>query len=84
MSEWSTWLPILLGGIATLAIYSFLVKENSFYRFFEHLYIGIATGFGLVFSVQRFIWPQLLRPMFGKDCNPFPNGEFDKPWRSWY
>ncbi|MGD0092363.1 MAG: hypothetical protein ABSE73_20800 [Planctomycetota bacterium] len=80
----NVWLPIVLGGIATLAVYSFLIKENPFYRFFEHTYIGIATGFGIVFGIQRFIWPQLLRPMLGYDCEPFAGGGQDRPWRSWY
>ena len=31
---WET-LTVILGGVATLAVFSFLVKENSFYRFFE-------------------------------------------------
>ena len=54
---------ILLGGISTLAIYSFLYRENPFYRVFEHIYIGIATGLGLVISLERFIWPKLFMPI---------------------
>lgn len=84
MSAWTVVLPIILGGIATLAIYSFLVKENPFYRFFEHLYIGIATGIGIVFTVQRFLWPELFRPMLGYDREVFADGSYDRPWRSWY
>ena len=80
MGDWA-WLPIVVGGIATLAIYSFLIKENPFYRFFEHLYIGIATGFGIVLALQRFLWPQLFRPMLGYDREVFANGTFDRPWR---
>ena len=44
MAENLEWWTIFIGGIATLAIYSFLIKENAFYRFFEHLFIGIATA----------------------------------------
>jgi hypothetical protein len=84
MSTWTVVLPILLGGIATLAIYSFLVKENPFYRFFEHLYIGIATGFGIVFGIQRFLWPEFFRPMLGYDREVFADGGYDRPWRSWF
>jgi len=83
MGDWS-WLPVVFGGIATLAIYSFLIKENAFYRFFEHLYIGIATGFGIVLGIQRFLWPQLFRPMLGYDREVLANGTFDRPWREWY
>ena len=84
MSAWTIVLPIILGGIATVAIYSFLLKENPFYRFFEHLYIGIATGFGIVFGVQRFLWPEFFRPMLGYDREIFADGSSDRPWLAWY
>ncbi|MBI2300973.1 MAG: hypothetical protein HYU66_18840, partial [Armatimonadetes bacterium] len=34
----------LMGAIATLAILSVVYRENRFYRFFEHVFIGVATG----------------------------------------
>ncbi len=72
----STWLLLgtVLGGIATIAIYSFLYKENIFYRFFEHLYIGIAAGFFPVLAFKNFLWPKILKPMFGYDVYNFPDG----------
>jgi hypothetical protein len=36
-----------VAAIATLAILSVVYKENPLYRFFEHLFIGVATGFGI-------------------------------------
>ncbi len=41
-------IQVWLGAIATLAILSVVYRENPVYRFFEHLFIGVATGFGLV------------------------------------
>ena len=55
---------ILVGGLATLAIFSFLWKENPFYRLFEHIYIGIGVGIGAVFTVQNFLWPIAFRPVW--------------------
>lgn len=40
-------LSVWMGVICTLAIYSILYRENPFYRFFEHLYIGLAAGYSL-------------------------------------
>ena len=37
-------LEIWIGVGCTLGIYSILYKENKIYRFFEHLYIGLASG----------------------------------------
>ena len=36
-----------VGALATLAILSVVYKENKLYRFFEHVFVGIATGFGI-------------------------------------
>ncbi len=38
---------IWIGVICTIAIYSMLYRENPFYRFFEHMYIGLGAGYAL-------------------------------------
>jgi len=48
---------LLLGGLGTIAIFSLLFRENKFYRFFEHLYVGLATGYTL-----QVTWTDVLRP----------------------
>lgn len=78
---WDT-IVILVGGISTLAIFSFLVAENRFYRFFEHLFIGVSTGLGLVVSVKSFLWPKILQPMLGLDIVTFPDGTHSKPYNT--
>ncbi len=75
MLTWQT-SQILVGGIATLAIFSFLVKENPFFRFFEHLYIGIASGFGLILGIKNFFWPKIFTPILGLNINKYPDGTF--------
>jgi hypothetical protein len=67
-------LSVLLGGIATIAIFSFLVKENSFYRFFEHIFIGIAAGYVPIYSMRNDLWPRVLEPMLGMNIIVFPDG----------
>ncbi|MCB0332623.1 MAG: hypothetical protein KDD55_03940, partial [Bdellovibrionales bacterium] len=67
--------------VATLAIYSFLIKENRFYRFFEHLFIGIAAGFLPIYTIKSFFWPQVLEPMLGYNISVYldgtPTGEYE-------
>lgn len=65
---------ILTGGLATLAIFSFLIRENPFYRLFEHLFIGIAAGIGALFAIKNFLWPKVLMPLFGLNLLVFPDG----------
>lgn len=41
-------IKVTLGVLATVGLYSVLYKENRFYRFFEHLFLGLAAGWTLV------------------------------------
>ena len=74
---------ILLGGFGTLAIFSFLIRENPFFRFFEHLFIGVAAGYGTIFSIKDFLWPLVLSPMLGYDRMQFPDGTYSAPYNPW-
>jgi hypothetical protein len=50
---------IWLGAVGTLALYSILYRENPVYRFAEHIFLGLATGFGLYMT-----WKTILYPMW--------------------
>ena len=52
-------LAIWMGVGCTLGIYSILYKENKVYRFFEHLYIGLASGFMI-----RTAWVSVLHTLW--------------------
>ena len=80
MWDWTAW-TIFWGGLATLGIYSFLIKENSFYRLFEHLFIGIAAGLGTIYGIRNFIWPLLIVPIFGLDIDVYPDGTLSKEYQ---
>jgi len=83
VGDTSTWniLTTLIAGVATLAIFSFIISENRFYRFFEHLFIGIAAGLSPVLSVRDFLWPKILAPMLGSETIVFPDGTVDHPYQ---
>lgn len=71
---------VIVAGISTLAIFSFLIRENWFYRFFEHLYIGIAAGLGLVIPIKNYLWPQVLVPLLGLDIVRYPDGTLSQEY----
>ena len=51
------------GALCTFAIYSFLWKENRFFRAFQNLYVGLAAGYSLVVAwgnIQRQAWNPLI------------------------
>ncbi len=75
---------VLIGGVATLAIFSFLVKENAFYRFFEHLFIGVAAGLGPMLVIRDFLWPEILVPMLGLSIQVYPDGTLSQPYQPLY
>ncbi len=78
------WWEVLFGGVATLAIYSFLYRENPVYRLFEHFYIGIATGWGIVATVRDFLWPNIFKPMLGLDRPVFPDQTYAVAYNKFY
>ena len=50
-------LGIWVAAFFTLCIYSFLYRDNPFYRFAEHLFVGLSVGYGIVFSIHEGLIP---------------------------
>ncbi len=57
-------LNIFLGGLVTLAVYSTLYRENPIYRFVEHIYLGLAAGYGVVIAWSEVLSTQWYDPIF--------------------
>ncbi len=56
----------LVAAIATLAIFSFLYRDNPFYRLAEHILIGLSVGFTLVLLWTSVLTPKMFIPLFSK------------------
>lgn len=54
---------IWISAILTLGIFSFLYKENPFYRVCEHLFVGISNGYSITFVWHRVLVPALIDPV---------------------
>jgi hypothetical protein len=52
----------LIAAILTLFIFSFLYKDNPFYKFAEYLLVGISVGYFIVISIKTTVVPKLLIP----------------------
>ncbi len=67
MSEWlvrnAGSIVIWAGAISTFAIYSILYRENKFYRLFEHILIGLGTGWGVYVTWSEWLGPKWWTPM---------------------
>jgi hypothetical protein len=55
----TTW----LGAACTLGIYSILYRENKVFRFFEHLFIGLGTGYTIAITWHDILGPRWWKPM---------------------
>jgi hypothetical protein len=54
---WPDAVTLWAGVICTLAIFSLLYQENPVYRFFEFLFVGLATGYTIMQT-----WTDVLKP----------------------
>lgn len=55
---------IWIASILSLAILSFLYKENPIFRAAEHIFLGVANGYLVTFYWHRILVPILFRPLF--------------------
>jgi hypothetical protein len=55
---------VWIAALLSLAIFSFLYKENPFYRIAEHLFIGVANGYAVTFYWHNILMPTLFDPLF--------------------
>ena len=57
----------VVAALLTLAIFSFLYRENPFFRFAEHLLVGLSAGYFTVIAVQGTLVPKVLEPIKAGD-----------------
>jgi hypothetical protein len=54
----------LVAALLTLFIFSFLYKDNPFYRFAEHLLVGVSVGYAIPLVYINAFMPFVYRPIF--------------------
>jgi hypothetical protein len=52
-----------VAAFCTIATLSFLYKDNAFYKFAEHLFVGVAAGYVVCTEFYNVILPNLWRPL---------------------
>jgi hypothetical protein len=57
-------LGIWLGAVVTLCLYSFLYRDNPFYKFAEHLFVGMSAGYWVIYSIFNVLIPNWWQNMF--------------------
>jgi len=72
----TTDITIWVGAFLTLSIFSFLYKDNPFYKFAEHLFVGISAAYWMSIGIWTTLVPNLLcrlcpgwvNSLAGSDC----------------
>jgi len=59
----STNIGIWIAALLTLAIYSFLYKDNPIYKAAEHIFVGVSAGYWAVVLWSNYAWPNLFEPL---------------------
>jgi hypothetical protein len=54
---------IVVAAFLTLAMYSFLYKDNPLFKIAEHIFVGIGMGMGVVLTWLQVIKPLLYKPL---------------------
>ena len=58
METFGVWIAVFL----TLSIFSFLYKDNPFYKVAEHIFVGVSAGYWM----SIFFWTQIQPNLFGR------------------
>jgi hypothetical protein len=59
MADFMTVLGIWLGAYFTLSIFSFLYKDNPFYKLAEQVFVGLSAGYWLIYTIFNILMPNL-------------------------
>jgi hypothetical protein len=63
-------LSLWVGALLTLMIFSFLYRDNMFYKFAEHLFVGVSAAYWMCVA----FWNTLVPNLFGKIHPPLIRG----------
>ncbi|HOD55432.1 MAG TPA: hypothetical protein PKJ08_12970 [Candidatus Cloacimonadota bacterium] len=59
MIQFWTMLGLWLGALSTLAIWSFLYKDNPFYKIAEQIFVGVSAAYWLIYTIYNILIPNL-------------------------
>lgn len=78
---WYEHVGIWVAAILTLAIFSFLYKDNPVYKLAEHVFVGVAAGYTVAYSYYSAFVPNLYRPLENLfSGGPIEEGELVWTW----
>ena len=70
-------LKLILQVFFTLAVLSFLYRDNPIYRFAEQAFVGVAAGYFVVVEFHTVFMPNLIRPLRDKGLAGLAHGKLE-------
>ena len=64
---------IWVAAFLTLCIFSFLYKDNPFYKLAEHIFIGVSAGYWACIYYHQTIAPKMITPLFSINSSDWSN-----------
>ncbi len=61
--DWPTTIATTVAALLTLAVFSFLYKDNPFYKFAEHLMVGVSAGYWVIILWYTVVIPKMWQPL---------------------
>ncbi len=58
---------VWLAALLTLAIFSFLYRDNPVYKLAEHIFVGVSAGYGVVITYREALLPDLVNPLLNPE-----------------
>ncbi len=71
---------VTLAAALTLCIFSFLYKDNPFYKFAEHLFVGVSAGYYIILNFWTVIVPNLWDPLLATFKGDVGPGNAHRAW----
>lgn len=62
--SWDEWIGVWLAAVLTLMLYSFLVRDNRWFRLAEHVFVGTATGYVIARAHADVVVAKCWQPLF--------------------
>ncbi len=54
---------VWVGALLTLMVFSFLYRDNPFYKFAEHVFVGVSAAYWMVIGFWTTLWPRVIVPL---------------------
>jgi hypothetical protein len=54
---------VWIAAFLTLAMFSFLYRDNPVYKLAEHIFVGVSAGYGVVITWRESVMPDLINPL---------------------